>query len=160
MRRSKHLHAARTSCRSSEPSGGRLVMTCSKIRNWRKQGQPRESTKCIQLKRTNSVKRTGQKLVKLCLDRRHSRTRTQRKTSLCTTGATTLRRISTNFSWMTGSWVKKWFFSPVKIIKDNLRTFEERRSISYSLLVKMLADGAVATLAIHAKETFWARNRK
>ena len=155
MRRSKHLHAARTSCRSSEPSGGRFVVTCSKIRNWRKHGQ---SHKVYPTQtHTNSVRRTGQKLVKLCFDRRHSKTRTQRKTSLCTTGAATLRRISTNFSWMTGSWVKKWFFSPVKIIKDNLRTFKERSSISYSLLVNMLADGAVATLAINIRDLLSSR---
>lgn len=98
--------------------------------------------------RTSSVSRTGQKLVKLCFDNRHSRIRTQRNTSLWTIGAVTFRRISTSFSWIVGSWVKKWFFSPVKTTKDSLRTFKERRSISYSRFVNILADGAVATLAV------------
>lgn len=64
---------------------------------------------------TISVNTTGQKLVRLCGDNRHSKTLMQRKTSLCTTGDETLRNISTNFSWIVGSWVRKWFFSPVKM---------------------------------------------
>jgi hypothetical protein len=41
--------------------------------------------------------------------------------------------------------VRKWFFSPVKTIYDRRRRFNDRRSISCSLLVKILVDGAVAT---------------
>jgi hypothetical protein len=54
--------------------------------------------------------------------------------------------MSTNFSCIVGSCVRKWFFSPVKRMYDKRRRFKDLRSISYSRLVKILADGAVATL--------------
>lgn len=69
-----------------------------------------------------------------------------RYTSACTTGDVTFFRMSTSFSWMLGSCVRKWFLSPAKRTKESRRKLRERSVISYSRLVKILADGAVATL--------------
>lgn len=106
---------------------------------------------------TISVRITGQKLVRLWGDNRQRRTRIQRKTSLWTMGDETLRKMSTNFSCMVGSWVKKPFFSPENITNANLRKFKDRRSISYSLLVKIFAEGALANFPIHNvnQNKFW-----
>ena len=48
---------------------------------------------------------------------------------------------------MVGSWVRKWFFSAEKMTNDRRRRFSDRRSISYSRLVKIFVEGALATLA-------------
>jgi len=103
--------------------------------------------KCIAKKVTISVNTTGQKLVRLFGDRRQSNTRIQRKTSLWTTAAGTLRKMSTSFSCIVGSCVRKWFFSAANIAYDNRRRFSDRNNISYSLVVKMFVEGAAATLA-------------
>lgn len=48
---------------------------------------------------------------------------------------------------MVGNSVRKSFLSPVKSTNDSRRMLSDRSSISYSRLVNMLAEGAVATLA-------------
>ena len=59
------------------------------------------------LRPTSSVNMTGQKLLRLCGESLHSRTRMQRYTSLCTTGATTPGlKTSTRRSWITGNCAK------------------------------------------------------
>lgn len=89
---------------------------------------------------------TGQKLDRLCGESRHRSTRTQRNTSLWTIGAETFRRVSTSFSCMLGSCVRKWFFSADKMTYDNRLRLSERNSISYSLFVKIFADATVVIL--------------
>ena len=140
------MHAARTNCKSSDPSDGMDTMACSKIRYC-----PICSAfhcHAIEKQLTSSVSTVGQKPVKFRGDNRHKSTRMHKNTSLCTTGDDTVLRTSTSFSIIVGSCVKNWFLSPANNTNDNRRTFNDLRSISYSRFANIFADGAAATFPV------------
>jgi hypothetical protein len=106
---------------------------------------------------TSSVNKTGQKTVRLCGDRRHRSTRRHRYTSLCTTAEGTFLKISASFSTTDGSWLRWWFFSPVRRMYDSRLRLSDWSNISYSRLVKMFAEGATATLPGVWSISMWRR---